>query len=129
MPTVEKRNIKGISGSEISLACEITASTGSVILWKKDGRVLFAGDLRVRRNSRFNVMNDYLVIKSANTDDTGEYVCETERENGKLETFPRHLQVQNPPMAHILIGSQLTVKSETNLCDMFWLWSSYQPHL
>ena len=84
MPTIEKSDIKCISGSEISLACEIKANTGSVILWKKDGRVLFAGDLRVRRNSRFNVMNDYLVIQNANIEDTGEYVCESERENGKL---------------------------------------------
>ena len=96
MPTVVKMDLQVISGSEISLACDIKANTGSVILWKKDGRVLFAGDLRVRRNSRFNVMNDYLVIENANIEDTGEYVCDCERENGKLETFPRHLQVQNP---------------------------------
>ena len=40
-------------------------------------------------------MNKYLVIQNTNTDDTGEYVCETERENGKLETFFSHLKVQN----------------------------------
>ena len=51
-----------IAGTKLSLSCELSRRDESVVLWKKDDRVLFAGDLRVRKDERFCVNDGYLEI-------------------------------------------------------------------
>ena len=48
-----------------------------VLMWKKDDRVLTAGNLVVRKDSRLQLRNDFsLEINSLKPEDQGPYVCE-----------------------------------------------------
>merc|ERR1712130_951468 len=114
-PTSYKQVIKVVVGQNVNIPCSLKQLGGNILLWKKQGRVLFAGELRVRRNSRFQVFNNNLVIQESNIDDSGEYVCEIERDGGDLEAISMYLKVLQPATAEVTIGSHLTVKTETSL--------------
>ena len=48
-----------------------------VLMWKKDGRVLTAGNLVVRKDNRLQLRNDFsLEINSLKPEDHGQYICE-----------------------------------------------------
>ena len=48
-----------------------------VLMWKKDGRVLTAGNLVVRKDNRLQLRNDFsLEISSLKPEDQGPYICE-----------------------------------------------------
>ena len=48
-----------------------------VLMWKKDGRVLTAGNLVVRKDNRLQLRNDFsLEINSLKPEDQGPYICE-----------------------------------------------------
>ena len=48
-----------------------------VLMWKKDDRVLTAGNLVVRKDSRLQLRNDFsLEINSLKPEDQGPYICE-----------------------------------------------------
>jgi hypothetical protein len=51
-----------LAGTKLSFSCELERRDKSVVLWKKDDRVLFAGDLRVRMDERFSFNNGDLKI-------------------------------------------------------------------
>ena len=43
------------AGEELSLTCELQPELGGLVVWKHGARVLFAGDLRIRRDDRLAV--------------------------------------------------------------------------
>ena len=48
-----------------------------VLMWKKQGRVLTAGNLVVRKDNRIQLRNDFsLEINNLKPDDQGPYICE-----------------------------------------------------
>ena len=115
-PTSNNLVLEVVDGQDIFLPCNLRRMPGeNIVIWRKGERVLFAGDLRVRRDLRFDVLNNDLVIKESHIEDSGDYVCEIERENGDLEALAVTLKVLKPATAEIEIGSHLTLKSETSL--------------
>ena len=53
-----------ITGEKINLSCDLVKQEESVVLWKKDDRVIFAGDLRVRMDERLSVEDGDLCFQS-----------------------------------------------------------------
>ena len=50
-----------------------------VLMWKKDGRVLTAGNLVVRKDNRIQLRDDFsLEINSLKPEDQGPYICEVD---------------------------------------------------
>ena len=64
------------SGDTLTLYCPLYVTNNSVILWSKDNRIVFAGELRVRMDARYSVVNDNLVIKKVNIEDAGTFMCQ-----------------------------------------------------
>eukprot|EP00090_Calanus_glacialis_P001020 TRINITY_DN10732_c0_g1_i4.p1 TRINITY_DN10732_c0_g1~~TRINITY_DN10732_c0_g1_i4.p1 ORF type:complete len:362 (-),score=62.60 TRINITY_DN10732_c0_g1_i4:91-1137(-) len=116
MPALELTDTVVITGKTIDIKCELENSEVNLLIWKYEGRVLFAGDVRVRHDDRMHVMENILVIENVKSKDKGNYVCELETSAGHLKAFTMNLKVLVPPKAKIhQVGSQLTVKSGTSL--------------
>ena len=64
------------SRDTLTLYCPLYVTNNSVILWSKDNRIVFAGELRVRMDARYAVVNDNLVITEVNTEDAGTFTCQ-----------------------------------------------------
>ena len=61
----------------IVLPCKVANMGSFVLMWKKDDRVLTAGNLVVRKDSRLQLRNDFsLEINSLKPEDQGPYICE-----------------------------------------------------
>jgi hypothetical protein len=103
------------SGNNLSLSCKLSRRDESVVLWKKDERVLFAGDLRVRMDDRLSVNCGNLEILDVDVKDKGEYKCETESKDGELSSLNYAVEILQKAEAKISVGSQLTVKTGTRL--------------
>ena len=65
-------------GDEVKLSCDLKTSPEGKIVSKLGPRVLFAGNLRIRRDRRLSLDNNNLVIRRVGDGDGGEYSCETE---------------------------------------------------
>ena len=50
-----------ITGKTIDINCELENSEDNLLIWKHEGRVLFAGDVQVRHDDRMHVMENILV--------------------------------------------------------------------
>ena len=48
------RQVK-VAGEELLLGCDLQPDLGGLIVWKHGARVLFAGDLRIRRDGRLSL--------------------------------------------------------------------------
>ena len=73
-----------IVGYEVKLSCDLQTDPEDKIVWKAGPRVLFAGDLRIRRDRRLSLDNNDLVISRVGGGDGGEYSCETETLGGDV---------------------------------------------
>ena len=104
-----------ITGEKISLSCDLVKQEESIVLWKKDERVIFAGDLRVRMDERLSVDDGDFEIFDITMDDSGEYKCEIESANGELSFMSYVVKTLKQSEATIQVGSQLTVKAGTRL--------------
>ncbi|QQP41348.1 Uncharacterized protein FKW44_015686 [Caligus rogercresseyi] len=49
-----------------------------ILLWKKGNRVLTAGETKVRRDSRMQLLGNDLEISNLKKSDGGDYICELE---------------------------------------------------
>lgn len=56
----------------------ISNVTGSfVLLWRRGSSVLTAGHLKITRDERFKIVDDYnLQISNVRTQDAGDYICQ-----------------------------------------------------
>ena len=48
------------------------------MIWKKDRRIISAGDTIIRKDTRLNLLGYNLEISNVVEEDAGEYVCEIE---------------------------------------------------
>ena len=72
-------------GKHVTIDCNIENQENNVIIWKHGGRVLFAGDIRVRHDARITATKDKLVISNVQSSDRGLYKCEIETMRGYLQ--------------------------------------------
>ena len=49
-------------GEEVKLSCDVKTEPEGKIVWKAGHRVMFAGDLRIKRDNRLSLDNNDLVI-------------------------------------------------------------------
>lgn len=45
-----------VEGEEVAIGCDVDVDDDSLIVWKHGARVLFAGNLRIRRDYRMAVL-------------------------------------------------------------------------
>ena len=77
-------------GDRVSLPCSVARLGALVRLWKRGARVIFAGDLKVRKDPRLEVSEaGDLVIRGFLAEDVGEYDCELETDTD-IPVFIRH---------------------------------------
>jgi len=116
MPAVDIVRRDVIAGDDIKISCALENTEGNVVIWKHAGRVLFAGNIRVRHDNRINIVDDNLFIESVEEVDEGYYSCEIENSAGVLQVFPTMVSILVPPVARILqVGPHLTVKEGTSV--------------
>ena len=86
-------------GDHVKFDCVIDNIGTLVRLWKQGPRVIFAGDMRVRRDQRLTVEKGTgdLMISGVEEADKGDYECEVETD-GDIPVFIRHtLDILRPP--------------------------------
>ena len=116
MPAVEIVKKDVTAGEDLELSCALENTEENVVIWKHAGRVLFAGNIRVRHDDRINIVDDNLVLENVDEDDEGFYSCEIENSEGLLQIFPTVVNILVPAVARILqVGPHLTVKEGTSL--------------
>ena len=104
-------------GDLVQLDCAI-ANIGTLVrLWKQGPRVIFAGDMRVRRDQRLSVdrVTGDLVISGVEEDDKGDYECELETE-GDVPVFIRHTLdiLRHPSLIRIPRNGHLLAEQGSN---------------
>ena len=77
-------------GERVVLPCRVQAKGDLVRLWKQGARVIFADEMRVRRDSRYRVTEaGDLVIDGFDQSDTGTFECQLETDSDR-PIFIRH---------------------------------------
>ena len=103
-------------GEKQRLTCNLKPDFGGQIVWRYENRVLFAGDLRIRRDSRLTLADGDLVIDGVVSKDAGQYSCEVETATGKLETDITRLTVLSLPQVNVIGGGgALTIRQGASL--------------
>ena len=110
LSTVEIRQ-----GDSLTLYCPLFVTNNSLILWSRDNRILFVGDLRIKGDERYNVVNDNLLVSDIRDGDAGTFSCQVEDEQKQLEIFTYQVIILKSPQAKIDVGSYLAVKLGTHL--------------
>ena len=72
-------------GDSLTLYCPLYVTNNSLILWSRDNRILFVGDLRIKGDARYNVVNDNLLVSDIRDGDAGTFSCQVEDEEKQLE--------------------------------------------
>jgi len=106
-------------GSISRLPCPLSPGEAPIV-WQKDSRLLFAGNVRVRQDNRLTVeqssVSNVLLVQEVEAEDGGQYRCEMEVEGGEVRVGQVELVVHTPPTAHILgVGQVVTVREGTQL--------------
>ena len=57
----------------------------STLIWKKDNRIISAGQVVIRKDKRFRLDGYNLTMDSVQVKDEGEYVCEVETYNDPIQ--------------------------------------------
>ena len=60
-------------------------SGDSTLIWKKDGRMISAGDRIIRKDARMKLLDHSLEISDVTEDDAGEYICNVETFGSPLD--------------------------------------------
>ena len=102
-------------GDSLTLYCPLYVTNNSLILWSRDTRILFVGDLRIKGDERYNVVNDNLIVTQIKDGDGGTFSCQVEDEHKQLEIFTYQVTILKSPQAKIDVGSYLAVKLGTHL--------------
>ena len=98
---VKSAKIIASVGKHFTLSCDIENKENNVIIWKHGGRVLFAGDIRVRHDDRISVVQEKLLIKNVQSSDKGLYKCEIENNEGVFTKSSKHLIVLEPQLPRL----------------------------
>lgn len=112
-PTFRGQSFRVPLDSQVRLPCNVTVLPDSVLVWKQGSRVIFAGGLRVRRDQRFQLDNQVLVISYAKAKDSGVYTCQIESPSkNKLEWLEHLLVVETPPVVYTIQTTVTRLKGE-----------------
>lgn len=87
-------------GSSLHLDCPVSQLSdrpGQVMLWKKGHRVLTAGNMKVRRDPRIQLVNTDLEIKNIGVHDGGLYRCEVEVDANQPLAVVHTVEILVPP--------------------------------
>ena len=108
--------LKGEQGTPVEIPCDLIVEPHIVIVWKQGRRILFAGSLRVRQDTRLSIDGVNLVVDGVKPEDAGEYSCQAELDSGELMISQKSLIVLQPPQAKISPGGEvITVKTGTSV--------------
>ena len=118
MPSLHTQEVVLAAGQNLELLCALENENKNVVIWKKNRRVLYAGNIRVRHDPRLDVETEEgnLMIRSVAAEDEGEYTCEIEDDQGRFKVFSQRVRVLQRPSVEInQVGSHLAVKLGTQL--------------
>ena len=93
----------------------------STLIWKKDNRIISAGQIVIRKDKRFTLDGYNLTMDSVQVRDEGEYVCE-------VETYNEPIQQMN--ILIVLVPAQVEPNPQVGVCFILffnttvrYLWS------
>merc|ERR1719334_649368 len=65
-------------GGTVLFKCAVENLGDSTLIWKKEGRMISAGNRIIRKDSRMKLKESSLEITEVNEEDAGEYICNVE---------------------------------------------------
>jgi len=110
-------------GGEVKLECSVQNLGSMVLMWKQGPRVITAGEMMVRRDTRLRLEGTDLIISKLETADSGQYDCEIEGDSDQLITVSHRLDILIPPQissepadGRVVVkkGSSVTIKCLTS---------------
>lgn len=87
---VQPRDTVGITGSDILVPCEATASPLPVITW-------YRNELQIAKDDKFDITAEGLVIGTAQAVDGGSFMCQATNVMGSVSSTPVQVTVYNVP--------------------------------
>ena len=117
-PTLHTQEVVLAAGENLELLCALENENENVVIWKKNSRVLYAGNIRVRHDPRLEVGGEQgsLMIRALAAEDEGDYSCEIEDDQGRFKVFRQRVTVLQKATVEInQVGSHLAVKLGTHL--------------
>jgi len=95
--TTDGHTYKAQVGNSVILLCQVENLGESNIIWKESNRIITAGTMIIRKDSRLHLENGYnLRIDDLRESDSGEYVCEIETFGSPIHQTSR-LEILVPP--------------------------------
>lgn len=95
--TTDGNTYKAQVGNSIQLLCQVENLGESNIIWKESNRIITAGTMIIRKDSRLHLENGYnLRIDNLKESDSGEYVCEIETYGSPIHQTSQ-LEILVPP--------------------------------
>eukprot|EP00090_Calanus_glacialis_P003808 TRINITY_DN12843_c0_g1_i2.p1 TRINITY_DN12843_c0_g1~~TRINITY_DN12843_c0_g1_i2.p1 ORF type:complete len:446 (-),score=143.17 TRINITY_DN12843_c0_g1_i2:65-1402(-) len=107
-----------LQGEKVLLSCRVTNLGDSTLIWKKDGRMISAGDIVIRKNARMKLLDQSLEISDVTEEDAGQYICNVETFGSPLDQV-HSVSVLVPPSIQsvpqdgkikVLAGSSVTIQ-------------------
>ena len=86
-----------VEGERAVLPCRVTDLGDFVLLWRRDTRVMFAGEMKVRRDKRLSLAETDLVLDKVEMGDRGDYTCQVETGDESPPMIVHTLEVLQPP--------------------------------
>jgi len=83
-------------GGKVRFRCKVENLGESTLIWKKDGRMISAGERLIRKDARMALIDYNLEISEVTEEDRGEYICNVETFGDPLDQAHR-LEVLVPP--------------------------------
>ena len=72
-------------GTSVTFHCEVGdighGDNAGTVIWKKDNRLISAGDMIIRKDPRLRLEGYNLTMRGVSVKDEGEYICEVETFN------------------------------------------------
>ena len=90
----------------VVMPCVVRNKGSLVRLWKQGSRLIFADEMRVRRDSRYSVSPaGELIIAGFSVSDRGQYQCELETHTDSPIFLRHRLEVAEAPAVRRVPGS------------------------
>eukprot|EP00096_Caligus_rogercresseyi_P003115 TRINITY_DN1570_c0_g1_i1.p1 TRINITY_DN1570_c0_g1~~TRINITY_DN1570_c0_g1_i1.p1 ORF type:complete len:506 (+),score=90.45 TRINITY_DN1570_c0_g1_i1:124-1641(+) len=103
-------------GESIRLPCHTNDLGPMILLWKKGNRVLTAGETKVRRDSRMQLLGNDLEISNLKKSDGGDYICELETDAVLPSAITHTVEILVPPnLSTNPSNGQIVVKKGTTV--------------
>jgi len=104
--TSTSKTYKAKLGTSVTFHCQVENIGTSTLIWKKDNRIISAGQVVIRKDKRFSLAGYNLTMHSVQVKDEGEYICE-------VETYTEPIQQMN--LLTVLIPAQVEPNPQTGV--------------